>query len=190
MARRLRRRASVRSNGRQGLWFRYGRFTATQIGGASPLVYQNSIVTEDMWRRDDDSFTQPKRGAGGPLLTSLFGNFHFRGRFDDTTDPTADFELLVWEEAVGSPPIATAPDFYAKMDNEHVLHYSYVVGKTVITNATNNISTLTVSKSFRVKTKTRLSGRVVMFAVRCSATGALLTTRELIGSVSGYITTP
>lgn len=190
---RRRRNLTVRSSGRQGLWFRYGRFAASSVS-TTPIIYQNSIVTSDMWRRDSTDFTQPKRGKGGPLLTSLFGNFAFIGRHDDSTQPSPDMELLIWEEAEGSPPVSDDNSFYQKLDNEHVLHYSYTVGSpTIITqDFSTNVSGLVsiVRKAFNIKVKTRLSGRVVMFAVRQPNNNGQFTGQDVFGSVSGYITTP
>lgn len=193
MAMKRRRRASVRANGRQGLWFRYGKFEASLVssGGGSNLIYQNSIVTASMWRRDADDLTQPKRGPGGPLLSSLFGNFYFDGsNVPATSNPNLDMEVIIWEEAEGSPSITDDTSFYQKLDNEHILHYSYVVGRRDQDNETPFVMHNRIVKPFRLKGKTRLSGRVVMFAVRCGSIANDFSVRKLYGSVSGYITTP
>lgn len=199
MARRVRRapRRSSRSNGRQGLWFRYGAFSPSSVANSSDdgQIYQNSFVDPTMWKRDDehDNITQAKRGPGGPLLTSLFGNFSFVGQYDPGSNvPIPQMELLVWEEAEGMPPIDSFADFYTKMDNEHVLHYSLTTGRDSIvrSDVATALVRSTISKSFNIKTKVRLSGRIVMFAVRVRRWTAEYNGSDMRGSGSGYITTP
>lgn len=197
MKRRANRRFVRSQQGRQGLWFRHGRYSPFQSEAGSS-IYANTVVYEALWsRHETGSITQAKR-KGGPILTSLFGMVNVTLNVDSNDSRLyPELELLIYVDTEDGDPIVNAADYYAMMDTKRVLHYSLTLPQVAAHWATNvapisDEAFMSVSKSFNLKSKVALSGNRVVLAVKQNfdPDNSDINRHVTKATCSGYITTP
>jgi len=182
-----------RRSGRQGLWIRYETFTPTDVVTA-PKVTEDALIFPDLWERELNDITQPKRGMGSALLKRAFGSVMVEIREDETANTVLipNIEVLIFMAATTEPAATTAADFVDNLENQRVLHYS-MHGLDNFHNVTTQAGSRfrwTQTINFDIKVAAKLPGQDLVLMCRCSETETVDVSIGFRAQFTAYITTP
>ncbi len=190
-----RRRSSRRSmkQGRQGLWIRYETFTPSDVVTA-PKLTEDALIFPELWEREENQITQPKRGAGGPIMKRCFGSVSWEIREDETANTVLipNVEVLVFAAATTEPAATAAGDFGTALENQRILHYS-MHGMDNFHNVTTQAANRfrwSQTVNFDVKVSARLAGQDIVLMTRNSETETVDVVIGVRAQFSAYMTTP
>ncbi len=180
--------------GRQGLWVRQPSFSWT-VRSAGLGVASDLVITPNDWEREFQVGTQPKRGAGGPVLQRMFVKIGINFVYTQATDGTLivpGVETLIWtQDAAFSTQVTSNTSFDDTLLDNRVLHYGLIGTKSQDVVAGTEV-TVNWMTDIEVKAKARLSQVSVGVAFRTNfdtaSTGAV--DFSSLGIVSSYLTTP
>lgn len=193
MARRRRSRGFTKRQGRQGLWVRHETFTPTDVVTA-PKYTEDAVVFPQIWEREQLDLTNPKKGAGGPLLKRAFGSVSWEIRQADTaaTVNSPNFEILVFAASTEEPAASAAADFAANLERQRVLHYSMMgpVATILVANDTGDATRWYGNMAFDIKVAARLAGQDIVISTRCAESETANVTIGVRVQFSAYVTTP
>lgn len=193
MARRSRRSSRVRKAGRQGLWVRHETFTPSTVVTA-PKYTEDAVIFPDLWEREIQDLTNPKRGAGGPLMKRAFGSvsWEIKQADDVSTINAPNFEVLIFGASTEEGPATAASQFVVNLENQRILHYK-MVGPNTSLNVFNNPGGRTRwygMLTFDIKVNARLAGQDIVFSTRCSESETADVAINVRAQFSAYLTTP
>ncbi len=186
-------RRSVRRAGRQGLWVRHETFTPSQVV-TSPYYTEDAVVFPELWEREMQDLTNPKRGPGGPLQKRCFGSVSWEVRMATTASTviTPFFEVLIFAASTEEPAASAAADFGANLENQRVLFYK-MMGVDATANITQDDDRRYrwyATMDFDVKVSARLAGQDIVISTRASETETTDVTIGTRAQFSAYLTTP
>lgn len=179
--------------GRQGLWIRYETFTPSDVVTA-PKLTEDALIFPDLWEREINDITQPKRGRGSALLKRAFGSVMCEIREDETANTVLipNLEVLIFMASTTEPPATAAADFAKNLETQRVLHYS-MHGFDNFANVTTQAGSRfrwMQTIPFDIKVSAKLPGQDLVLMARCSETETVDVTVGLRAQFSAYITTP
>ncbi len=191
MARRRASRSRRFKMGRQGLWIRHEVFIPSNVVTA-PLLTEDAVVFPDQWERVSEDTSQPKYGAGGPVLQRVFGSCIWEIDEADSANTilAPNFEVLVFIASTQEPAATAAGDFAANLENQRVLHYSTMGPQVYARVPTATSLRWNATLRFDSKAKARLAGNDVVVMTRCSESETASVTIRARLQVSAYLTTP